>query len=96
MSPSFSSWNATMTVETPFRGRRAELVDAADRVDRFFDLVGDLRLDFLRRRAGQARLHDDRREVDLREPIEAEPRERECADDRQRQDQDAGEDGALD
>ena len=45
---------------------RAQLVDAADGVDRFLDLVGDLGLDFLRRRAGQARGDDDGREVDLR------------------------------
>ena len=50
-----------------FRRRRAELVDAADRVDRFLDLVGDLGLDLLRRRARQPRRHDDGGEVDLRE-----------------------------
>ena len=79
-----------------FRRGGAELVDAADRVDRFFDLVRDLGLDFLRRRTGQARRDDDRGEVDLRKAIEAKPREREGADDRQREDQDAREDGALD
>ena len=80
----------------PFGRGRAQLVDAADRVDRFLDLVRDLGLDFLRRRAGQARRDDDGGEVDLRKAIEAEPGERERADDRQREDQDAGEDGALD
>ena len=54
------------------RRGRAQLVDAADRVDRFLDLVGDLGLDFLRRGAGQPRRDDDGREVDLREAIETE------------------------
>jgi len=35
-----------------FSGIRIELIDAADRVDRFLDLVGDLALDLLRRSAG--------------------------------------------
>ena len=51
---------------------RAQLVDAADGVDRFFDLVGDLGLDLLGRRARQARRDDDRREVDLGEAVDAE------------------------
>ena len=53
------------------RRRRAELVDAADGVDRFLDLVGDLGLDFLRRGARQPCRDDDRREVDLGKAVEA-------------------------
>ena len=85
-----------MTVRDAFRGGRAQLVDAADGVDRFLDLVGDLGLDFLRRRARQPGGDDDGREVDLGEAVEAEARERERADDRQREDDDAREDGTLD
>jgi hypothetical protein len=80
----------------PFRRGRAQLVDAADGVDRFLDLVRDLGLHFLGRRAGQARRHDDGGEVDLGEAIQSEARERERADDGQREDEDAREDGALD
>ena len=79
-----------------FRRRRAQLVDAADGVDGFFDLVGDLGLDLLRRGAGLHRRDDDGREVDLRKPIDAEPREREHADDGQRQDQHRREDRTAD
>ena len=75
---------------------RAQLVDAADGVDRFLDLVGDLGLDLLRRGAGLDRRDDDGREVDLREAIDAEAREREDADDGQRQDQDGREDRTFD
>ena len=51
----------------PFRRRRSQLVDAADRIDRFLDLVGDLGLDLFGRGARQPGRHDDGREVDLRE-----------------------------
>src|SRR5262245_46656123 len=47
-------------------------VDAADGVDRLFDLVGDVGLDLLRRRADQARADHDGRKVDLRKAIDAE------------------------
>ncbi len=43
-----------MTCEMPSDECRAQLVDAADGVDRFLDLVGDLGFDLLGRRAGQA------------------------------------------
>ena len=79
-----------------FGGIRAELIDAADRVDRFLDLVGDLALDLLRRRAGQTRGHGHRREIHLRQPIDAELAEGEGADDDQREDQDRGEDRTTD
>ena len=79
-----------------FGGRRAQFVDAADGVDGFLDLVRDLGLDFLWRRAWQARRHDDGGEIDLGKAIEAEPGERERADDRQRENQHAGEDWPLD
>ena len=79
-----------------FRRGRTELVDPADRVDRLLDLVGDLGFDFLGRGAGQPGGDHDRREINLGKPIEAEPGERERADDREREDQDARENGALD
>ena len=68
-----------------FRRVRAELVDAADRVDRFLDLVGDFRLDLFRRGSGEPRRDDDGGKVDLREPIQPEAGECECADDSQRE-----------
>ena len=75
---------------------RAERVDAADRVDRLFDLVGDLGLDLLGRGAGQPRRHRDRGDVDVGEAIDAEPAEGEEPDDGQREDEHPGEDRALD
>ena len=54
---------------------RGQRVDAADRVDGFLDLVGDLGLDLLRRGAGQPRRDRDRRDVDVGKAIDAEPRE---------------------
>ena len=68
-----------------FRRIRAELVDAADRVDGFLDLVGDLRLDLFRRGSGEPRRDDDGGKVDLREPVQPEAGKRECADDGQRE-----------
>ena len=61
------------------RGRR-QRVDAADRVDGFLDLVGDLALDLLRRGAGQAGRHENGRKVDVRELVDPELREAEDAD----------------
>ena len=58
-----------------FGRRRGQRVDAADGVDRFLDLVGDLAFDLLRRGAGQAGGHEDRREVDVGELIDPELRE---------------------
>ena len=60
--------------------RRAQLVDAADRVDRLLDLFGDLGLDLLRRRTGIRDRHRDRREIDLWKEVDAERQERERAD----------------
>ncbi len=75
---------------------RAEGVDRADRVDRLFDLVGDLGFDLLGRGAGQARRDRDGRDVDVGKAIDAEPAEREQADDGQRQHEHPGEDRAPD
>jgi hypothetical protein len=75
-----------------FRRDRTEVVDAADGVDAFLDLVGDPGLDLLRRGAGLDGRHRNRGEVDLRKPIDAQPGERKGADDGQRQDEDARED----
>ena len=49
-----------MTSETPSEEIEMQLVDAADRVDRLFDLVGDLGLDLLRGRADQTGGDGDR------------------------------------
>ena len=62
----------------------------------FFDLVGDLGLDLLRRGARLDRRDGDGRDVDLREAIDAEARERERADDGQRQDEHGREDRTFD
>ena len=75
---------------------RAELIDAADRVDGFLDLVGDFALDLLGRGARQSRGHGDGREVHLRQPIDAELAEGERADDDQREDEDRGKDRTAD
>ena len=83
---------ADCDLRDPFRRSRAELVDAADRVHRLFDLVCYFGFDLLRRGAGLHRRHQDGGEVDLRKAIDAEARERERADDRQRQDEDGRED----
>ena len=80
----------------PLRRDRTQRVDGADGVDRFLDLVGDLGLDLLGRGPGQAGGHDDGRDVDVREAVDAEPEEGEQADDRQRQHQHPGEDRAPD
>ncbi len=55
-----------------FERCRTQLVDAADRVDRAFDLVGDLSLDLLRRCAGISYCDGDRWQVDFRKQIHAE------------------------
>ena len=57
-----------------FRRVRAQLVDAADGVDRFFDLVGDLGLDFLRRRAGSRVVTTTVGKSTFGKAVEAEPR----------------------
>ena len=75
-----------------FSGVRAELVDAADGVDRFLNLVGDLALHLLRSGTGQTRRDRHGREVHLRQSVHTELTERECADDRQREDEDRGKD----
>ena len=80
----------------PFGGDRSQIVDSANRVDRFFDLVGDFRLDLLRCRTRLHGRHEDGGEVDLRETIDPEPREREQTDDAQRENEDAGEHRTLD
>ena len=93
---SLSSRKLIDDLRDAFRRDRAQLVDAADGVDRLLDLVGDLGLDLLRRGAGLDGRDDDRREVDLREAIDAELREGERADDGQRQDEHGREDRPFD
>ena len=77
-------------------GDRAELVDAADGVDRLFDLVGDLGLDFFGRGAGEAGDDGDHGEVDLGEAVDAELEVAGRADDADEEDEHGGEDRALD
>src|SRR6185503_18514161 len=69
---------------------------AADGVDRFLDVVRNLALHLLRRRAGQASGHDDDRKVNGGELVDSELREREDADDGQREDEDRCEDRPAD
>jgi hypothetical protein len=79
-----------------FRRDGAQIVDAADRVDRFLDLVGDLGFDLLGRGARLDRGDENRRKVDLRKAIDAKARERERTDHRQREDEDGREDRPFD
>ena len=72
--------------------RRAQLVDAADRVDGPLDLVGQLRLDLLRRRAVLGRRHDDGGEIDLGELVDPQREVAEGADHDEDQHQHPGED----
>jgi hypothetical protein len=74
----------------------AKLVDAADRVDGFLDLVGELRLDFLGRGAGHARDDDHRGKVDLGKPIHAELEVSRGADDADDEDENGRKNGPLD
>lgn len=48
-----------------------QLIDARDGVDRSFDLVGDVELHLLRRRAIEARGHDDDGDVDVGKLVDA-------------------------
>ncbi len=78
-----------------FRRGRSQLVDAADRIHRFFDLVGDFRLDLFGRGARLDRRDDNGGDVHLGEAVDAEQREGEHADDRERKNQHRREDGAF-
>ena len=79
-----------------FAGGRVQLVNAADGVDRFLDLVRDLRLDFLRRSARHRGRDDHGGKVDLREKIHRQPRVTEHADDDEDEHEHRGEHGAFD
>ena len=92
----FFEHEADRDLRDAFRRCRAQLVDAADRVDRLLDLVGDFRFDLLRCRAGLHRRHEHRRKIDLRKAIDAEPRERERADHGEREDENGREDRSFD
>ena len=94
-SASLSSVKFDDDLRHTFGGGRGQGVDAADRVDGFLDLVGDLAFDLLRRRAGQTRRDEDRRDIDVRELVDAELGEGEDADDGQRENQDRCEDRAA-
>ena len=78
-----------------FDRARPQLVDAANCIDRFFDLIGDLGFDLLRRRTGVYDRDRDRRKVDLREKVNAEAQERKRSHDHERQDQHRGKNGTL-
>jgi hypothetical protein len=71
---------------------RAQLVDAADRVDGAFDLLGDLALDLLGRRTRVGHRHRDGWQIDVGHQIDAQPHERVEADDGQRHDEHRGKD----
>jgi hypothetical protein len=79
----------------PLGRHGAELLDAGDGVDRPLDLVGDLGLDLFRRRAALDRRHRHRREVDPREPVDAEAEVPEDPHDDEREDEDRREDRSL-
>ncbi len=55
-----------------FDGSRPQFIDAADGVNRAFDLVGDFGFYFLRRSARIDDRNRDRRQIDLRKQIDAE------------------------
>ena len=61
-------------------GVRPQLVDPADRVDRFFDPLRDLGLDLLGARPGKLDLHVDDRLIGLRHQVETEIAVRERAE----------------
>ena len=77
-------------------GDRLEVVDARDRVDRLLDLVRDLGLDLLGRRAREPGDDGDGGEVDVRVPVDAEARVADSSDDDERDDEDRREDGPAD
>ena len=92
----FSSLNETTTCEMPSDEVELSVSMPLIVLTGFFDLVGDLGFDLLRRGAGQAGGDRDRRDVDVRKAIDAELAEGEQADDGQRQDEHPGEDRTPD
>ncbi len=77
-------------------GNRAQLIDAIDGVDDFFDSLRDERLHLFRRRAGQISTHADGGKIDGRKTIDAQLEITRRADDDQRQNDHRGEDRAAD
>jgi len=77
-------------------GVGAQLVEAGDGVELLLDLVGDLRLDLLRRRSREHRAHHHDREVDVGEAVDAEAAQARDADHHQREDEHPGEHRAPD
>ena len=84
------------TVPLALIGVGPQLVDAADRVDRLFDPLGDLGLDLFGAGAGQLDLHVDDRLIGLRHQVEAEVLVRERAEHDERRRHHDGEDRTLD
>src|SRR5215510_1461612 len=80
----------------PFAGDRAQFVDAADRVDHFFDGLGDLRLHLLRPGSRESGRHRDHRHIDLREEVQGQAFVGKPAGHHQTADQHGGEDRAAD
>ncbi len=76
-----------------FGGGRVQFVDAGDGVDRLFERLGHLRLDFLGRGARQHGGDGDEGELDLGEEVDAELPVGIQPDHHQRQDEHGGEDG---
>ena len=95
-STSFSSVNVTNDLRDALGRDRAQLVDAADGVDRLLDLVGDLGLDLLGRGAGQARDDGDEGKSTLGNWSTPSLHVADDADDDDDEDQHRREDGAPD
>ena len=78
------------------RGHRSDLLDAVDRADDLLQRFGDGRLDVLRGRPRVCRDDGDRRELDVGEEVQPQPRERDAADDDQDEDHHGRRDAAID
>jgi hypothetical protein len=78
------------------RARRAQVLDARDRVHRLLDRVGDRALDGLGVGPGQLRDDGHDGELDPREQVDAEPAERHPSEDDEGRHHHRGEDGATD
>src|SRR5262245_14616204 len=80
----------------PFERRRAELVDAADRVDHFLDGFRNLGLEFFGACPRQSRLHGDGGKVDFGKLVDSELRIREGSQNDKSRNEHRGKDGPLD
>src|SRR5690606_32555014 len=83
-------------IAAAFAGGRLDLVDAVDRTDGRFHLLGYLCFDPGRRGAGLADRHVDRREIDVRAVVDVHPVERDQPAQRQPDEQDYRDDRVTD